>query len=429
MKNDEPRMKPKREAFLPATGGGLGMNLGGSLTAVIGALGLASDYAMMTKVRGDLQAAADAAAIAGAYEVPLAQNNAQQVVSAVKSFASYTLVKNSAATESELAGRNLKVSAEVIDDFSAVKVDISEQWTPFFAHFIADNVTPVNVTATARFVGRNNICVLGLAKYKTAIDVDTDGRLTGKKCGVFTNSGDSNSLRIAQGAEVNASIICSAGGASVSASANVNPKALTDCPVVEDPLASRPPPEVGSCTHNKLVVDSKPMTLDPGVYCGGLTIKGTAQVTLNPGIYVIKDGGLIVTNTASIEGEGVGFYVTGKASGFNFTTDTRVSLSAPTSGPMAGLLLFEDRTIQAIINHKISSNDARKLIGTLYMPVGNLLIDAKEPVADQSAYTAIVAKSMELRSGPNLILNSDYDMTDVPVPAGITGSSQVILSN
>ena len=58
-----------------------------------------------------------------------------------------------------------------------------------------------------------------------------------------------------------------------------------------------------------------------------------------------------------------------------------------------------------------------------------LLIDSKKPVADQSAYTAIVANSIELNSGPNLILNSDYEATDVPVPSGIAGSSQVVLSN
>ena len=61
--------------------------------------------------------------------------------------------------------------------------------------------------------------------------------------------------------------------------------------------------------------------------------------------------------------------------------------------------------------------------------LASLVVDAKQPVADQSAYTAIVAQSIELNMGPNLVLNADYDMTDVPVPAGIAGSSQVVLSN
>jgi Flp pilus assembly protein TadG len=422
-------MKPRWQAFFPATGGGLAMTFALSLPVVFGALGLASDYAMMTKVRGDLQAAADAAAIAGAYEVPLAQNNAQQVVSAVKSFASYTLVKNSAATESDLAGRNLKVSAEVIDDFSAVKVDISEQWTPFFAHFIADNVTPVNVTATARFVGRNNICVLGLAPKGTAVDLNADARLTGNNCGVFSNSTGTNSLVAESGVKLRAAIVCSSGGLSVSGTALVDPLPITDCPPVEDPLLKRQPPDVGSCDHHGLVINGETRTLDPGVYCGGLVIDGKSNVTLNPGVYVMKDGGLRVMGNATLSGDGAGFYITGAAQGTLFGLNSHISLSAPTSGPLAGLLIFEDRNMATNLNHRITSDDARTLIGTIYLPKGALLVDAKNPVADKSAYTAIVARIIKLNAGPNLVLNSNYEATDVPVPAGITGSSQVILSN
>ena len=49
----------------------------------------------------------------------------------------------------------------------------------------------------------------------------------------------------------------------------------------------------------------------PGTYCG-LTITGGAQVQLASGIYVIKNGPLIVTGGAGIFGEGVGFFLTGK---------------------------------------------------------------------------------------------------------------------
>ena len=103
--------------------------------------------------------------------------------------------------------------------------------------------------------------------------------------------------------------------------------------------------------------------------------------------------------------------------------------SAPVSGPLAGLLVFEDHNAGGIRLHRLASNNARKLLGTIYMPKSILNIDATAPIADQSAYTAIIAQSLQLQSGPNLILNSDYSATDVPVPAGVSGSSQVILSN
>jgi hypothetical protein len=48
-----------------------------------------------------------------------------------------------------------------------------------------------------------------------------------------------------------------------------------------------------------------------------------------------------------------------------------------------------------------------------------LYIDANKPIADQSAYTIVVARRVELYSGPNLVLNTDYGGTDVPVPKGV----------
>ena len=46
-------------------------------------------------------------------------------------------------------------------------------------------------------------------------------------------------------------------------------------------------------------------------------------------------------------------------------------------------------------------------------------------IADQSAYTVIVARTIELQSGPNLVLNANYGATNVPVPQGVgpTGST------
>ena len=65
------------------------------------------------------------------------------------------------------------------------------------------------------------------------------------------------------------------------------------------------------------------------------------------------------------------------------------------------------------------ADNARMLLGTIYMPQGRLIIDANKPIADKSAYTVLVVQRIDLHSGPNLILNSDYSATDVPVPAGV----------
>ena len=409
--------------------GGIAVSFALSLPAVLAVVGLASDYAMMTKTRQDLQHAADAAAIAGAREIPLAMSNVKQVASAVRSYAAYQLTHDSAASDAKMAAQNFSVGVEVVDDFSAVNVTITEAWTPFFLHFIDAAVTPLTVTSQARFVGRNNVCVLGLEPRITAIFLGDGAKLTGNNCGVFSNSTDSAGLRIESSAVMSAQIVCSSGGASISGSASVSPAAITDCPATADPLLNRAAPSVGACDKYSLMLNNATVALDPGVYCGGLSIRGKSKVTLNPGVYIIKDGGLNVSGSSSFSGEGVGFYITGKANSTQFTAMTHISLEAPKDGPMAGLLFFEDRNLAVKLTHRITSDDARKLLGTIYFPVSSLVVDAKTPVADQSAYTAIVVRSLELNFGPNLVLNSNYSLTDVPVPAGIAGSSQVVLSN
>ena len=169
------------------------------------------------------------------------------------------------------------------------------------------------------------------------------------------------------------------------------------------------------------------MTLSPGVYCGGIQIYGNSKVTFRPGIYVIKDGPLIASGGAKLVGEYVGFYLTGSKALFSFTTFTTIALSAPKDGPLAGLLFFEDRNRKTTGRHTINSDNARLLLGTIYLPGSDLIIDANKPVADQSAYTAIVARGLKLFSGPHLVLNTDYGSTDIPVPDGIVGTGEKVI--
>jgi hypothetical protein len=162
------------------------------------------------------------------------------------------------------------------------------------------------------------------------------------------------------------------------------------------------------------------------------------------GVYVIKDGPLIVDKGATLRGANVGIYLTGPGSNLTFAADSTISLSAPKDGPLAGLLIFDDpngASAPAIPpyalpiplvgqllgnllkgpprEHKILSDNARMLLGTIYMPQGRLIIDANKPIADKSAYTVLVVQRIDLHSGPNLILNSDYSASDVPVPPGV----------
>jgi hypothetical protein len=78
--------------------------------------------------------------------------------------------------------------------------------------------------------------------------------------------------------------------------------------------------------------------------------------------------------------------------------------------------------------HRIATLQTRELTGTIYLSRGRLLIDPKAKVGEKSAYTAIIAHTLELRDGPELILNANYGTSAVPVPNGLKHRSGVALS-
>ncbi len=61
-----------------------------------------------------------------------------------------------------------------------------------------------------------------------------------------------------------------------------------------------------------------------------------------------------------------------------------MSLTAPKSGDMAGILIAEDRRNPVGNAFEIYSNNARNLLGTIYLPQGRLHVAANNPVSDQS---------------------------------------------
>ena len=91
--------------------------------------------------------------------------------------------------------------------------------------------------------------------------------------------------------------------------------------------------------------------------------------------------------------------------------------------------MFSDRGNSISQKFTITSDFARVLLGTIYLPNGILYIDAGELVADKSAFTVIVARKFETSGVPEIVINSNYDSTDIPVPdgVGLSGENQIVL--
>ncbi len=280
----------------------------------------------------------------------------------------------------------------------------------------------IDIVTEAKLAATTNICVLALDQAASrSLQLTKPSIMTANGCGVFANSSDPKAISVDTNALLQSQVTCSSGGWEGRA-LDYKPEPVTDCPALDDPLLQRAAPSFGGCDYNDIAL-KKSETLSPGVYCGGLDASGSTMISLEPGIYVIKDGPLELTSNASLVGMNVGFYLTGEDATIRFDGSSNVSLTAPKTGPMAGILFFEDRGMSKGRSFEISSKDARKLVGTIYLPNGNLHIKGKGKVAEDSEWTAIIANEILVDKGPTVTLNSDYGGSDIPVPEGIAGTT------
>lgn len=388
-----------------------------TLPVLLGLAGAVIDFTKYNDHQKQLQNVADSAALAAAREAALEGWSQETAQAVVENF----IDANLKSTGADSVVYTSKIEVDKTNRRVSVTIDQDH-----FGYFVAGyfrHSPQISVNAVAQSSGSTNICVIGLDQTaSTAIELRETAELSSPKCAVYSNSTDSKGLRSSDDALLTANLACSAGGYE-GASKNFNKQPLTDCPPMADPLAARQPPKLKPCAP-KLLTDLLGMVpliqLKPDwTYCGGLTVKGNTQIIFLPGIHAFKDGPLIVKDNAKVDGlGGVGLYFTGKNAFFEFTKNANVDLKAPDSGPMAGLLMFQDRNSD-VQNFKITSDFTRNLIGTIYLPNGNLIVDANNDIAEDSAYTAIVVRQLILGRSPKLVLNTDYDDTTVPVPEGL----------
>ncbi|MCB2114100.1 MAG: pilus assembly protein [Parvularculaceae bacterium] len=415
---------------------------------LFGAAGLAIDFQARLAQRAALQDAADTLALRGAREL-LLENASEKTIEAMLQATAAKQFKPSLGAFA-MAPRVNKADGEVV-------VEITQPSRASF--FLSNSVTrkgPVSTQSTAIAHGVTNVCVVALEeKSSDAIKAGVDSRLDARDCAILSNSTSTSGVNVSGMSRITARFICSAGGAA-GASMSFSPAPLLDCPRYDDPLAERVAPDTAGCdfVDTKITLASKSgrtgggaivstvtalidgsiagtlqgyarYDIEPGVYCGGLEIKGLADVHAAPGVYIMKDGPLRVDAGARLYGRNVGFFLEGDNSVFDFRINSIINLTAPKTGLMAGLLFWESAAATPNRLHTISSDNARELLGTFYLPRGVLNVNTVQPLADTSAYTAIIARKLNLNGRPQLVLNADYDATDIPTPDGVgpTGGS------
>ena len=229
--------------FLVNEAGALALSFAVAAPALFVVAGVATDYAFMVRYRTELQAVADAAAIAGARELSLAQTQSSQVTAVVDNF-----VKANAASYSG----SVTVDTTIASDGTSVDVTLSRVWAPFFAQMISNDVTPIVASSTATLIGSTKVCVVGLDETSSDTVYLTDkATMTANNCAVYVELQLLAGLYAGSSASLKSTMTCTAGGY-YGYSAAFDPTPLTDCPKISDPLADRAPPSFSGCDYNKM---------------------------------------------------------------------------------------------------------------------------------------------------------------------------------
>lgn len=181
---------------------------------------------------------------------------------------------------------------------------------------------------------------------------------------------------------------------------------------VGDPLRDLPvPTSVSVQSKTQLVPGIKPKPLLPGIYRGGIKINALVTVMMLPGVYILEGGGLEVNAGGSLIGTEVMIYNTNgaaKADSIDMKAGSIVALTAPTSGDYQGVSIFQDRAV----TDDIKLTDA-SISGTIYAPAADVKLIGNV-VAGITLGGAYVVDSLDV-SGVGAI-NIDLGGNRPPIP-------------
>jgi Flp pilus assembly protein TadG len=276
--------------------------------------------------------------------------------------------------------------------------------------FMTQVIGHSTINVSARAVARRAVakpCVITLDPTAiNSLKLNSEGKLDAN-CKVQVNSNHAEAVYVSSSSILKSQSTCVVGGWTGSGTFTPNP---TKCAAMADPLVSLPaPPEAtGPCTKTNYSLGAQTVTLNPGVYCDGLTMDGTTA-TLNPGIYVIRNGLFKLSSGAKVTGSGVLLFFIGTGARMEMVSSTSLDLKPPTSGTYANIVIFQDRNTSTDFFHLNSKSDTR-LEGTIYLPNSPIKMNSDADMV-ASPYLSVIVRRIELNSKASIIARNTRLMT------------------
>ena len=393
-------------SFLKDRSGGVAPLLALAAIPIMGSVGAAVDYSRANSARTAMQAAADSAAlfIARNMTTQSPDEAATKVTALFATSFNRSDVQISSVTATPASGadqKTLTVAAAGSIETTVLRV-------------MGVNTIALAVTsATASdFDGKG--CVLALDTEVSDAFTGTGGtNINLKGCSLYDNSKHSQALTVGGSAKVSALAVGIVGGLTPGSTGLTADNGIaTGITPIVDPYKDVEPAVPGACTDNNLKVN-KSVTLDPGVYCGGIAIHSGSTVTLNPGIYYMDGGDLVVNGNAALVGNGVTLVFTSKNKNtfanavFNGTAT--IDLTAPTFGPTAGIVMFGDRNMPKGTAFKLTGGATQNFGGAVYLP--KAAVEFSGGKGSHAACTQLIGNTINISGNTSLAISCSSQNT------------------
>jgi len=258
----------------------------------------------------------------------------------------------------------------------------------------------------------NGGCIYVIAPTGAALTTNGNTQIT-TGCGIWVNSSDPTAINLSGGnttitdtnpnspVEIVGGYNCYGG-----TSGCITPAPVTGARSAGDPLAGIPAPSEGSCTPLPNLGHGSNV-MDPGTYCGALSLNSNLSLTMNPGTYVFKSGGtsscgFSASGNSSVTANGVTIYVKDTCS-VSITGNGNINMSAPSSGLYQGVLFFEDRNDTT--SSSLTGGSGQVLNGIAYFPNALLHYAGGSSTNINAPATTIIAYNLSI-DGQSYIWNA-----------------------
>lgn len=385
------------------------------LPLILGMTGVGVDASLWMMEKRNLQSAADAAAIAAAWEVA---NDFEE-------YADYAALKEAEHNgyDGDAVGSDLDLVLGTDENGdTTVTVNLQQKSKVYFSGLVfKGDIYMAAAAATAVIQQTGDYCILSLDdSVDGAVTAIGNVNINSVGCGIAVNSSSDTALDLGGNTNIDIGDVSVVGDYQTGGSVSFDYESMnTQAAKTPDPYADLAVPAYGPCDYNNFRANHDTV-LNPGVYCGGITITGNNNITLNPGVYIINGGDISISGNGTLTGENVSFVLTssdGTDYGeLNISGGKVMNLSAPAEGEeMEGVLVYKDREAPEDAQcNKIVGTSEVVLDGAIYLPSSCFRIGGNHSLASSASgiCSRIIAKTVELHGNPYIANDCETSASD-----------------